>query len=197
MHSHSYAMKILPLFFKLFLLIALFQACEKIPDKEPTCSGEQAFKPLYFTEYDEIALFNGPVTDYTTKLVGYVEGNSASHSRYYTELRYTNICNLSYPLVEFEVWLKQHDSLAVLTAYVQETGNPNRTDLVFERFSNTTTYRTGASYTFETTSGFTPGALYMHMDFSFPHQGSSSADSAYFFSNLNQIKTTITAFKPG
>lgn len=190
-------MKLTRIVFMLLFAVMLFPSCEKYPDKEPTCSGEWAYREIYLTEYDEIALSNGPEVDNTTKLIGYVEGNTTNNSRYYTELRYSNICNLSSPEVKFEVWLKQHDSLALLTAYVQEVGNPNRTELILERISNTTIYRTGVNYMFETTTGFTPGVLFMHMDFAFPHQGNPSADSAYFFTNLNQMKTEITAFVPG
>ena len=182
--------------FKLLLIFFLFTACVEEKEEKPTCTGVQFYRELYVTDYNEMMSHTGTVNGNVQRFAGYAEGNAGTFSQYYTELRLSHICNTDYPLIEFEVWLKTVDTLAVQTAYVEEVGNPDRTELVLEQYSNTTTYRGGVSYQFQTTTAFTPGVLYLHFDFAFPHQGSPSADSAYFFSNLNQLKTAITTTEP-
>lgn len=190
------AMKHFFISFKLLFVFFLFTACTKQEEEKPTCTGEQVYEALYVTQYNELIGHTGAVNGDVQRFAGYVEGNAGTFSQYYTELRLSHICNTDYPLIEFELWLKTVDTLAVQSAYVQEVGNPNQTAVLIQQHSNTTFYRGGISYQFQTTTGFTPGVLYLHYEFAFPHQGSPTADSAYFFSNLNQLKTTITTTDP-
>lgn len=178
--------------FKLLLIFFLFTACFEEKEEKPTCTGEQVHQALYVTEYTEMMGHTGTVNGDVQRFAGYVEGNSGTFSHYYSELRLSHICNTDYPLIEFELWLKAVDTLAVQSAYVEEVGNPNPTAVPIQQYSNTTFYRGGISYQFQTTTDFTPGVLYLHYEFAFPHQGNPTADSTYFFSNLNQLKTTIT-----
>lgn len=170
------------------MLFVLFSACQKEENKIPSCSGEQVFYGLYVTNYYGIQSNTGVIIGDVQKLAGYVQGNDSTWSDYFTELRLTNICNTHEPIIEFQVLLNASDPIPVTSAYIEEVGNPVRKDFLFSR-------DTSISYQFQTTSGFTPGILNMHFDFKFPFQGSTSADSAYFFSNLHQMKTTIYTIK--
>jgi hypothetical protein len=181
--------------FKLLFVFFLFTACTKKEEK-PTCTGEQVYEALYVTEYNELIGHTGAVNGDVQRFAGYVEGNAGTFSQYYTELRLNHICNTDYPLIAFELWLKTADTLAVQSAYLQEVGNPNQTVVPIQTLPSDYFYGGGLSYQFQTTSGFTPGVLYLHFEFAFPYQGSPTADSAYFFSNLNQLKTEITTTDP-
>lgn len=181
----------------LLLVLSLFSSCMKEANKKPSCTGEIKYAALYFNEYEDIAQYTGAVINTEQRFAAYVEGNGSVYSRYYTELTVSNFCGLDPPMIEFEVWLKNEDNIAVKSAYIEEPGKPGRTELVLEQLSDVEFYRKNVQHTFQDASGNTTGSVLLHLEFSFPHQGNPSADSLYFFSNLEQIKTTVTGSEPG
>lgn len=184
------------IYLTLIFAALLLYSCSEKPDKDPYCLGD-LHPSLYISNYAFMQHYGDSTRDGVHYTTGYSEGSGGIYSFYFTQMEVGDICNEHTPLIEFEVWLHNEDSVAVMTAYIQEEGNPQRTDLTLEHTTGSHFYKSNTSFNFETTTGHTPGSLTLYLKFAFPHQGSQSNDSLYFFSNLEQLKTTISTIHQG
>ena len=176
----------------------LLSACTPQEEQKPFCLGEIYKHILLSNSSNFIPLMDTVSASADPKRkAGYVEGNGSTYSYYYTSLYVNDLCNRLNPMIEFEIFLNNEDPQAVLTGYVQEEGSSVIHEYPLELDDSNPFYGINAGHEYEMVSGHTSAALYLHLKFRFPHQGSASADSLYFFSNLYQFNTKISSMKQG
>ncbi len=181
----------------ILLSIAFMLSCSK-DDYKQDC-GQEIIAEYYITNYSDFSKFD------TLVKVGDVK--YSSNYRYYDshtpwpsiiywgmQLQLSHICNSDTAHIEFKVLLHNPDSLIIPTGSVWEELPVDSTGPLFTL--DRTFFQRNTDYDFHINYGGKSGIINAFLYFNVPSKGSFSADSAYFFSNLDYMSCKITAHKP-
>jgi hypothetical protein len=178
--------------------IVLLSSCTGGTEQKPFCLGN-IYKHILLSNVNNFTPLMDTLSSSAdpARKAGYVEGNAGTYSYYYTSLYVNNLCNSDNPMINFEVYLHNPDLQAVQVGYLQEEGSNIIYEFPLEQQSDPEFYEITVGHEYEMVSGHTAAALYLQLKFRFPHQGSPSADSLYFFSNLNQFNMSVSSLAQG
>ncbi|MGE0635621.1 MAG: hypothetical protein AB7G44_09770 [Bacteroidia bacterium] len=178
--------------------IVLLSSCTGGTEQKPFCLGD-IYKHILLSNVNNFTPLMDTLSSSAdpARKAGYVQGNAGTFSYYYTSMYVNNLCNRDNPMINFEIILNNPNTEAIKVAYIQEEGSATIYEIPLEQQSNPEFYEETLGHVYEMVSGHTAGALYLQLKFRFPHQGSPSADSLYFFSNLNQFNMSVSSLAQG
>jgi len=183
-------MKLVPFIFTAQALLFSFSSCS-VDDEKQKC-GEETFAGMVIHNPSEFQYYHDlTVNDahYTTS--GYFD----SYALLTIGVRLQNICNTDHPDIDFGVLLHQVSTTVSAWSLIEEDGNKHKIGH-YPISPGGTYYHTNFSHNFDGNFGGASGALFLELNVSFKSLGSQSADSTYFYSNLDQMSISITAHKP-
>ncbi len=178
--------------------IVLLSSCTGGTEQKPFCLGD-IYKHILLSNVNNFTPLMDTLSSSAdpARKAGYVQGNAGTFSYYYTSMYVNNLCNRDNPMINFEIILNNPNTEAIKVGYIQEEGSATIYEIPLEQQSNPEFYEETLGHVYEMVSGHTAAALYLQLKFRFPHQGSASADSLYFFSNLEQFNMSVSSLAQG
>ncbi len=182
----------------LYILAMVFLlSCSK-QDEKQVC-GQETIAEYTIHNYSEFVKFQNRITvgdaEYFSNYRFLSFSNFPFDTSYWgVEVKLNNICNSDIPNIEFEVLLHNPDSTIIPLISIWESVNTDST-IQLKTLDNLY-FRKSFDHDFKSDFGGKAATLYAFIDFDFPSKGSFSADSAYFFSNLDYMSCKISAHKP-
>lgn len=154
--------------------------------------GHNIYDGADFANYLPGQYFNGNyyLTDYTTfnTLSGTLAGFSLG-------LEVTGLCNSYYPNINFQLLLDTPDSSITCAGALDEL-NSGGYEKEYTIVPNGTLYNYNSDHVFVGEPNGSAETLRLSLLIAFPTQGSYSADSAYFFSNLSSARVGLIGKYP-
>lgn len=178
--------------------IVLLSSCTGGTEQKPFCLGD-IYKHILLSNVNNFTPLMDTLSSSAdpARKAGYVQGNAGTFSYYYTSMYVNNLCNRDNPMINFEIILNNPNTEAIKVGYIQEEGSTTIYEIPLEQQSNPEFYEETLGHVYQMVSGHTAAALYLQLKFRFPYQGSASADSIYFFSNLNQFNMSVSSLAQG
>lgn len=183
------------------LSLVLVFSCHKqdsVPMFQKQICEQETKAEFTIHNYSEFSKFENSFTD--------GDANYYSHYQFYSmvvkpaylswavQVNLINICNSDVPKIDFSVLFHDPDPSLNPEGFIRDA--PNFSSTVKIVSLDGTYFHKNIDYNFKGDFGVFAGFLNATIYFPFLNKGSFSADSAYFFSNLEYMSIKITAHKP-
>jgi hypothetical protein len=179
------------------LFLVLLFSCDVDPVLKQVCADKtEAGYSIH--NYSEFSKFENTLTDgdieYYSYYKNYFPDIKPTIFSWGVQIKLSNICNSDVPLIEFSVLLHQPDSIFIPVGSIREDPYSQQTAKLFS--IDNIYFDENREHQFSGDYGGGSVSIYASIFFNIPSKGSFSADSAYFFSNLDYMSIKIKAHKP-